>query len=349
MRLLLFILIFIFLPASAQNSGSFFDYSNAEYITPAEGMWHVDAEPGRGVTIENQDGRLLLTFFGFAENGNSQWWQGVGDSQGGDFSNVYTGEFATGRNGQCAGCDYVFPELDESGSLGAFTITFSNANNALMNWKGKDLNLSKYYYGYADTLDRLRGFWMFKSFNFTGIPTATGYSLFKKRITVSGRDILINESMSFEGTYKAATTFTNADGEEIAIVADGISDIVYGQQYMIYAFRLDHTIGRGGFNNDQDTGRYLYGDTMTKNPMDSVPFGPFYAYRIMDAHQSGAYYNWYTSMNSLPFKNKHAVGDKTYPIMIKSPGQNKDEFEPQPLSDELLSTMDFLVGVLSQF
>ena len=333
--LFFFVMLFSFVPASGQYlSGNFFEYANNEYITPAEGMWHVEAEPGRGVTIENQNGRLLLTFFGFAENGNSQWWQGVGEPQGGSFSNIYSGEFATGRNGQCAGCDYVFPELDEAGSLGMFTISFSDANHAVMEWKGKDLNLSKYYYGYTDTLDRIRGFWLFK----TGIPTATGYSLLNKRITVNERDVLISESISFEGTYKAATVFTSQAGEEIVVVADGISDVIYGHNYMIYAFRLDHSIGRGGFNNDQDTGRYLYGDTMTKDPVNSVPYGPFYAYRVMDAYQFGPYYSWYTNVNSIPFKNQHKVAEN----------KNKDGFEPQPLSEELLSTMDFLVEVLSQ-
>lgn len=350
MRILFFfVMILFFLPATSQYlSGSFFDYANAEYITPAEGMWHVESEPGRGMTIENQDGRLLITFFGYAENGNSQWWQGIGEPQEGLFTNIYTGELVTGKNGQCAGCEYSFPELDEAGSLGMFTISFSNANNAVMNWKGKDLNLSKYYYGYADTLDRIRGFWLFKSFDLTGIPISTGYSLLNKRKTVNDREILMGESMSFEGTYKAATVFTNQAGEDIVVVADGRSDIVYGHNYMFYAFRLDHSIGRGGFNNDQDTGRYLYGDTMTKDPVNSVPFGPFYAYRIMDTYQSGAYYNWYTNMNSMPFKRKYTAPDNEIIFLNKTATQNKDGFESQPLSEELLTTMDFLVEALAQ-
>lgn len=346
--LLALVMVMGFFPVSAQFSGDFFDYANFEYTTPAEGMWHVEAEPGRGVTIENQGGRLLLTFFGYAENGDSQWWQGVGVSQEGLFSNIYTGEFATGRNGQCAGCDYTFPELDESGSLGLFTISFSDANHAVMNWKGKDLNLTKYYFGYTDTLDRLRGFWLFKSFNMMGVPISTGYSVINNRKTINDRDILISESISFEGTYKAATIFTNEAGEEIIVLADGRSDIIYGHDYMIYAFRLDHTIGRGGFGNDIDTGRYLYGDTMTKDPVNSAPFGPFYAYRVMDAYQSEPYYNWYTSMNSMSFFKKQTMSNKTVSFSREVATLNKDGFQPQPLSEELLSTMDFLVGVLSQ-
>lgn len=213
-----------------------------------------------------------------------------------------------------------------------------------MTWKGKDLNLSKYYYGYTTALDKLRGFWLYKSFYTNGIPTGTGYTVFDKKQTVDGRDVLINESISFEGTYKAATTFVNDDDEEIVVVGEGIFDVVYGHQYTFYAFRLDHTIGRGGFNNDPDTGRYFYGDTMTKNPLESVPYGPFYAYRIMDGYQAEPFYHWYTQVNSMPFNGQtnKSKGLSQNDLMNVS----KEGFMPQPLSAGLLSTMDFLVSVL---
>jgi len=309
-------------------------------------MWHVEEEPGRGVTIENQDGRLLMTFFGYDEDGNNKWWQGVGHPQNGNFSNSYQGDFTAIKNGQCAGCDYVFPELDETASLGPFTVTFSDGNHAQMTWKGKDLNLKKYFYGHSGTVDRLRGFWLFKSFYPSGLPTATGYTLFDKKISIDGRDVLMSESLSLEGTFKAATTFMGESGREIVVVADGNSDVFNGDYYMIYAFQLNHTNGKGGFDNDPETGRYFYGDTMTKDPLASMPYGPFYAFRIMDHYQSKSFYSWYTYINSFLY----SMESENKPLQKSTADSSGNKvFVPQALSPELLATMDFLVGAIADY
>lgn len=136
---------------------SYHGYVDYSLSTPAEDMWFDKSEPGRGLSLEIQDERLLITLFGYRQDGASQWWQGVGVQEGD--SNVYKDGLPALSDGLCVGCAYSFPVEDAANSIGDFTLTFSGGNDALFEWAGKDIELTKYYYGYADTLDRAKGVW----------------------------------------------------------------------------------------------------------------------------------------------------------------------------------------------
>ena len=120
------LMLFSFSAVLAQDG--YYDYLTEDSYRPVDGMWYDPDESGRGMSVEFQDERLLISYYGYDEDGKAMWWQGVGyKDEGGDI-NTYSGVFSAFDNGQCVGCAYVQPNINEDKGLGEFTINFESTS-----------------------------------------------------------------------------------------------------------------------------------------------------------------------------------------------------------------------------
>ena len=132
----------------------------AHAVKPVSGSWFNPDESGRGLTIEVRNGILLATFFGYNQDGTPTFWQGVG-TESVPGSGVFTGNFGALIDGQCTGCDYVFPDADPNNDLGAFTLTFTNSQEAVLSWAEGDTPFELINFAFAQELSYTMGAFMF--------------------------------------------------------------------------------------------------------------------------------------------------------------------------------------------
>jgi len=179
--------------------------------TISEGMWFNPDASGRGVTIEIQNGVIVATYFGYKNNGDSIWWQGVATETA---TNQFDGDFIALQNGQCVGCNYTQPELNEFDSIGAFSFRFLNSNELLLNWAGASEHLIKYDFGYANVLDYAYGLWIVSGFfnDLTSIGEEV-IMFYDESTNSSGNRFLIGNRSGYQNTSQyLAVAMTYDDG-----------------------------------------------------------------------------------------------------------------------------------------
>jgi len=292
-----YFVLMVLLSFGAFASVDFSDYVDHSVFTPVEGMWFDESEPGRGVTLEIQDGRVLATFFGYKANGEAQWWQGVGYRDD-DSLNVYSGSFSAGVNGQCVGCPYTAPEFDPENSIGDFTLSFTDANTAELTWAGKDMTLVKYLYGYEDLdLGIAKGVWSVRAEhdNLSFKRDLREFLLFNEYKKSGQRLVLTGYEMT-TNAFAAATVAYLENGKNAVVFAWATPS----GAHEVFSVYLNSKRGFSDLSDKQSTG-YFHMDAES-NLFDAQPVK---AFNLMSVDDSGQYINYYNDLmqSLLPTKS----------------------------------------------
>ncbi len=293
--------------AFAQDD-NFYNFADHTLVSPAEGMWYDKDEPGRGVTVEIQDGRILATYFGYKQNGDAIWWQGVGYRDDNN-QNKYAGSFSTGKNGQCVGCAYTAPEFDEANSIGDFTMTFVNGNEADFTWAGKNMTLVKYYYGYEKPIDRAKGLWVLRRVNDFSSSFTKDFLLWEDRTVIGAGNARYKVVTGLEirtfNVAAAVQVYDHGIGDWVVIFAYAQPPGEYSHSEA-YVVKLDHVSGKSSFNSTFAPGfiSSLDAETYHENiPVEAVRIAD------LDAAQPYIEYNsqFLSELKSLSVSEKSAI------------------------------------------
>lgn len=145
----------------------------AQSVSPVNGAWFDPDENGRGLTLELRNGILVLTFFGYGQDGEAKWWQGVGREDV-PLSGIYTGVFAEFSNGQCIGCEYRFPDATAENEMGQFTMEFTSSETAVFTWADGISNYQSLNFAYPTDLNYFKGAFMWTAVDDLGFLRDSG-------------------------------------------------------------------------------------------------------------------------------------------------------------------------------
>ena len=108
--------------------------SNAFF--PQNGTWLVSAEnngqPGRGFTIQNQAGTMIILFYGYSANGQANWYLTAGHLTD---SNTFSGTFQTYAGGMAFGG--AATQAAQIGTAGTVTVVFTSSTQGTMTLPGE--------------------------------------------------------------------------------------------------------------------------------------------------------------------------------------------------------------------
>jgi len=156
------------------------------------GFWFNPDESGRGLTIEVQKNIAVIAFYAYDDNQIGRWYLGSGVI---DFdTNSVSGNWDAFDGGQCAGCPYMFPEINESQSKGAFTITAHSYRTATMQWAGGEMPLERFSFAYPDNNTYLLGVWsVVREFN--GVLISE-FVILNERIQTDSGELVVGYSLN---------------------------------------------------------------------------------------------------------------------------------------------------------
>lgn len=190
-------------------------------ITPLEGLYFNPDASGRGVAVEVQNGTIVATYFGYKQNGDAQWWQGIMFETSDD---VWEGDFGAFENGQCFGCGYVAPDVDwDNVFTGAKIELITNFSIEFTGPAGTEI-LVKQNWAYEKDLDYVYGMWMTAGFS-SDLSQRYSESVVFWGETGQGQDRLIMGNLSgYVGTTNRIAVATDSgesnDNGEVYILVD---------------------------------------------------------------------------------------------------------------------------------
>ena len=123
-------------------------------ILPQQGMWSIGSEvngkPGRGIQLDRQGGDyLILTYFGYREDGSSMFMQASGKLTDG---RSFSGDLTEYKNGRAIGG--AARDGQVANVLGTVAITFDSANSGTLTLPGEEPQ-RVHRYQFEDHLARL--------------------------------------------------------------------------------------------------------------------------------------------------------------------------------------------------
>lgn len=124
-------------PGEATKAISKFDFSGTTVagIAPENGLWVINEEnngqPGRGFQIEQHGGALILTYFGYGQDGENLWALSTGEMSG----NGYSGSMDRYRNGSVLGGSYA--PASTAGSAGQVSVNFTSPTTGTITFPGE--------------------------------------------------------------------------------------------------------------------------------------------------------------------------------------------------------------------
>lgn len=135
----------------------------AQTTYPDDGWWWDAGAPGRGYFIERQKEHVFVSAFLYDEDGNPEWLTAEGQYAPAESDSALIGSVAArvyrNTGGQCIGCNYVAP-VEVASVQSPLLITFSDNRNGVLEWFGESVNISRFLWSWADTMDQLSGTWM---------------------------------------------------------------------------------------------------------------------------------------------------------------------------------------------
>jgi len=137
--------------------------ARAQAIYPEDGWWWDATTPGRGYLLERQDDITFITSFHYTPDGAPEWLGMVTGYTPADESESFIGTLNgyvfRADGGQCIGCDYVAP-VESDSSQGPVTITFHTNRSATLEWANETIEITRYFFRFANTLEQLEGHWL---------------------------------------------------------------------------------------------------------------------------------------------------------------------------------------------
>lgn len=177
--------------------------ANAHAIPPRGGWWWNEAQPGRGFTIEVQDGFLFFIGYLYNQDGSATWYVSQGPFD--DDNMRFTGDLLTFSGGPCLTCAYTPAQAGPS--AGVMTINFTSTTAGSLTWPGGTIPISRFYFNTPPDVSRMSGVWVH-----SGISPST--------------DIDYTDWVSYTGTRPDSTFGMIATGvnQDDRVVVAGISD-----------------------------------------------------------------------------------------------------------------------------
>lgn len=125
--------------------------------SPVDGFWWNPDESGRGVALEMQDDVMVLALYGYAPNGDNQWYLAVGSYN--SAQKEFSGQWDSFAGGQCLGCSYVGP-VYQPGAGGSVRMVFDTDISATLYFNGGSTRLVRQYWFNDSVNDFSLGSWM---------------------------------------------------------------------------------------------------------------------------------------------------------------------------------------------
>lgn len=176
----------------------------ASAITPANGWWWNPAEPGRGLNLEMQRGKVFIAVFVYDEQGSPVWYSGAGELK----DSAVTVPLQRYDGGQCPGCAYTAPD---SGDVATVTIKFSSPTHGILTWSGGSVKIERFNYALGKGLERLLGEWAIT----IGSPSSTTYfgeRLAYREVNTTDGMRVVNGSVSGDpGNWSTVSAFSNPE------------------------------------------------------------------------------------------------------------------------------------------
>ncbi len=200
------------LSSAASVSATFSAVSATASICPSVGLWAVTAEengqPGRGLTIEEEAGTLVLTVYGYDSGGKPRFYQSVGTVSNNSFTgslNQYSGGTTFGGPWQSA---------TQAGTAGQVTINFTDGKSGTITFPGESAKaISKFDWlsGLNAAVSPTLGLWVINAEN-NGQP-GRGFTLEEEGgmlvITVYGYDATGQSTFYQAAGYMSGQSYVN--------------------------------------------------------------------------------------------------------------------------------------------
>jgi len=147
----------------------------AQDIYPENGWWWNPDASGRGYMLERQGEVIFMTSFHYAQNGDPEWLgivgtyvpSGVTSTEAG----ILNGEVFRSEDGQCIACVYREPVTARSTQDPA-TVIFHSNQSATLEWSGETMDLQRFFWGFANSLEQLGGQWLLVTLEADSDPVA---------------------------------------------------------------------------------------------------------------------------------------------------------------------------------
>lgn len=214
-------------------------------VQPTSGAWFDPTESGRGTTIEVRNGILVNTFFGYNDEGEPTWWQGVATEQP-EGSGVYIGDYNYFDGGQCNTCDYQSPEVSAEDSIGQFTLTFHTDETMTMEWAGGTNEYVKLNWAFGSPLDFAYGAFFMQSYGtFGSVQGSMNYIATEERETSSGERYLLGRPhgsfIDEDDAYIITNEGVDEDGNPLLAI---LNTDVFSDQLWIVSYTSDRIKGK---------------------------------------------------------------------------------------------------------
>lgn len=156
-----------------------FSSSFAQDIYPEDGWWWDANASGRGYMLERQGDFIFMSSFHYTALGDPEWLAISGaylpaNATSSDIGEL-EGDVTISVDGQVIGGEYVSPVTSVS-EQDPMSLVFHTNQTATLNWTNETVELTRFNFGFANSLERLNGSWLITivaaNTEFSETPTA---------------------------------------------------------------------------------------------------------------------------------------------------------------------------------
>ena len=211
----------------------------AHAFVPQTGTWVVTAEnngkPGRGFGLDVQDNTLVMQMYAYDASGAPTFYLSAGKLA----NNNYSGQLNQYRGGPSFGSSNQSGK--EDGSAGVVTMRFLSGTRGYIRFPNEpEKEITRYTFGYDNSADSLKGFWMLGSMHQTD-PSKDTVDFFKLETAIEGSTHGTGgmASKDYQYTCEHVVSGPNA-GNVICVNVD-----INGKLARVYSFKLSVNDGEG--------------------------------------------------------------------------------------------------------
>ena len=187
---------------------------------PTPGLWWNPAESGRGYQLDLQGDIMVVTTYGFGQNGAPVWYVSAGtyNQQTGTFQAT----FDNTENGQCFGCAYRAP-TPRPNAGGGMRIVFDSYVTGTLYFNGGSSRIQRQIFAYPRPFDFLFGEFLLST-NTNGTIVAD-WPVFASTYTSGG--VTYASGNQDGGTALALGRFVESEGRWLILIRVGSYDHFY--------------------------------------------------------------------------------------------------------------------------
>lgn len=185
--------------------------NDSHAFEPAPGLYWNPQESGRGFSVDQQNGVVVVAAYVYREDMTPVWYLAAAPLVDGRRLNADLLEF---DQGQCLGCPYQEPVV--VGSVGRLEIVFTGDQSATMTLNGESTDVIRQNFGFADGNRGMLGEWVFV-YDISGSTFARRYAFSRLETTTSGAELFLDPDSraggrcDTDGTCIVAQIATNGD------------------------------------------------------------------------------------------------------------------------------------------